>query len=480
MKFHLPRGWWKPWNWSTRTWLFAILAGIFVWPLATRWYYLSQIPDVVLPFDLEQVVDHDIPKELDAFTYYESAAEMLDRHSPEWFYPAMNDAMSENGSWDPRLIRWLVDNSNILAELETGSACEHFSRSRPNFLDYGSSLHGKLRMLTRLSTLAALRCSETGNFEEAWRWHRATLRLARHTEKRGAAIDWHTAYAIRAFDLDLIRSWVSHEELTADQIRIARNELMQTTADPIALSEIMKFEHRSLRSALEQFPSYAAPELDKLANSVELPPAATKWYAWANGQPELAIRLSRQLLVNNLDQIDKPLHLRRNMTRSRYPTLYALGPTQAKAVGQLTPAQPEHALDGFVGRHLVEARIFFLLGSYNFLPGSHKDVYFGMDESYRMANAVVSMTCVVMAAHEFHRSHGEFPARLEELVPHYINAVPFDPMSATGAPLRYRRDDQGRAKVWSVGLNGVDDDGDVDGDDPKDRGYQIFLKTGPK
>ena len=40
----------------------------------------------------------------------------------------------------------------------------------------------------------------------------------------------------------------------------------------------------------------------------------------------------------------------------------------------------------------------------------------------------------------------------------------------------------GNARVWTIGRDGVDDEGDIEEKDPKDRGYRIFYmdRAGPQ
>lgn len=66
------RWWWRPWNWSSRSWLIAILAGVLFAPFISRWILLGQIPDVMLPFDVEDVVHEGLPPDRNAFTKYAS------------------------------------------------------------------------------------------------------------------------------------------------------------------------------------------------------------------------------------------------------------------------------------------------------------------------------------------------------------------------------------------------------------------------
>ena len=56
-------------------------------------------------------------------------------------------------------------------------------------------------------------------------------------------------------------------------------------------------------------------------------------------------------------------------------------------------------------------------------------------------------------------AHGSYPETLAELVPTYIDKVPLDIVN--GDPLRYRRTDNGKFLLYSVGLDGKDDGGDL-------------------
>jgi hypothetical protein len=56
-------------------------------------------------------------------------------------------------------------------------------------------------------------------------------------------------------------------------------------------------------------------------------------------------------------------------------------------------------------------------------------------------------------------AQGKYPASLEELVPNWLKQVPTDLLAEGGAPLKYRREADGGFVLYSVGLNGVDDQG---------------------
>jgi hypothetical protein len=71
---------------------------------------------------------------------------------------------------------------------------------------------------------------------------------------------------------------------------------------------------------------------------------------------------------------------------------------------------------------------------------------------------------VAFALAAFRADHGRFPKQLSELAPKYLSKVPDDLFS--GEPLIYRPADDGYL-LYSVGINGQDDDGRWTDDDPK-------------
>jgi hypothetical protein len=77
-------------------------------------------------------------------------------------------------------------------------------------------------------------------------------------------------------------------------------------------------------------------------------------------------------------------------------------------------------------------------------------VYFEKDGQIRDA------TVVALALELWHRRHGSWPAKLDDLVPDLLPAVP--PDRVDGQPLRYLIRD-GRPILYSVGRNGLDDGG---------------------
>jgi hypothetical protein len=72
---------------------------------------------------------------------------------------------------------------------------------------------------------------------------------------------------------------------------------------------------------------------------------------------------------------------------------------------------------------------------------------------------VIQQTVIACALERYYRAHQQYPDKLQQLVPQYLSAVPRDVMD--GAPLRYRRENDGSYLLYSVGWNLVDDGGTV-------------------
>jgi hypothetical protein len=79
------------------------------------------------------------------------------------------------------------------------------------------------------------------------------------------------------------------------------------------------------------------------------------------------------------------------------------------------------------------------------------------ENGFLRGHARLRCALVALAAERYRRQDGAWPQSLAELVPHYLTAVPLDPVD--GEPLRYRRTDTG-AVIYSVGEDGHGDGGD--------------------
>jgi hypothetical protein len=68
------------------------------------------------------------------------------------------------------------------------------------------------------------------------------------------------------------------------------------------------------------------------------------------------------------------------------------------------------------------------------------------------------LTIAALAVERHRQKHGRLPAKLDDLVPAFVRAVPVDWMD--GNPLRYRVNADGTFTLWSIGEDLKDDGGD--------------------
>lgn len=78
-------------------------------------------------------------------------------------------------------------------------------------------------------------------------------------------------------------------------------------------------------------------------------------------------------------------------------------------------------------------------------------------EKFVQAEASVLSAVTGCALERYRLRHGSYPATLDLLVPDFLAQIPLDPINHQ--PLRYARTDDGLFRLWSVGLNGIDDGG---------------------
>lgn len=67
---------------------------------------------------------------------------------------------------------------------------------------------------------------------------------------------------------------------------------------------------------------------------------------------------------------------------------------------------------------------------------------------------------LLLACQFHHRLHGDWPAKVEDLVPNILAEPPTDPLGNSGELMRLKRDGDDLV-IYSVGLNGVDDSGNI-------------------
>jgi hypothetical protein len=84
---------------------------------------------------------------------------------------------------------------------------------------------------------------------------------------------------------------------------------------------------------------------------------------------------------------------------------------------------------------------------------------FGTIRGFAVAQANTDQAALACALEQYRLAHGQFPDKLEALMPQFISQLPKDAL--TGEPYKYRRADDGQFVLYSVGWNEKDDGGTV-------------------
>jgi len=83
----------------------------------------------------------------------------------------------------------------------------------------------------------------------------------------------------------------------------------------------------------------------------------------------------------------------------------------------------------------------------------------GSARRFAYGQTAVDLARVACALERYRLANNQFPETLEALAPKYLEKLPHDLI--TGQPLKYRRTDDGRFLLYSVGWNETDDEGQV-------------------
>lgn len=221
-----------------------------------------------------------------------------------------------------------------------------------------------------------------------------------------------------------------------------------------------------------------------------------------------AITSHEQLAAIPLDQLTPPNVLYRQMLHGeqRYGLSMYGGYNATDLIGSGPSPLPTRSIGSMVPWHSLVMRVFIfrpeayvsliehvseLSREPNYkVRGEIHSMYGGHATDDLMANILASSlahsleVCDVINAHEtclrvamamtdYRLDHGALPARLEDLTPTYLPAVPIDPFS--GQPIKLvNRDNEWR--VYSVGQDATDNGG-VDDDSSKHRDIVVRIKA---
>ena len=441
---------WNPFRWPAGIWALVLGITIFSLPFGIRGLKLAGIPAIRQPYDEAEFLTWDVPADADAFTEYRRASDLLERSladSNDRREPDSVTSVLERG-WtaaDESLIRWLDLNRETLEVWRLGTERDQGRSQSPDSLraDNPITVAQRQRQFARLALVEQSRCLETGKLDDARQWARAIQRAGAHTSCRASFVQGLIAVAMQNMAALGLQRWAERPEVTSEQLRAALTATRSDYSLYESRGNILKSEFRMLENTLAdgQWLEMVAP-LTGSGNSNTVN-KVQKFGYWVVGEPDLTIRLLRQLLANQLPEIDKPLAARRTKVGSGAAVLFDVDPAKPLLPGQLDPVSLDRAINGSMFYRMM-------------IPSIKRS-----EEVLRLQEARQATLEMLLAAQAYRRDHTEFPRDATQLVPQYLAAIPLDPNDPAGGAIRYRRTDVHHAVIWGVGEDGTDGDGDV-------------------
>jgi hypothetical protein len=315
-------------------------------------------------------------------------------------------------------------------------------------------------LASALTARAMLRAAE-GKFDQAWQDLLACHRLGRLVGRGATLIEALAGIAIDQIASNADLAYLESANLTSRQALDRLKDLqaqppMPPLADKVNLAERFMFldtvqlVRRRGIGMMEALsggpPKGASPEELKALARVDWAPAlrnGNRWFDRLAAALRLKARADREAALNKIEADLKALKKEAVEPANLAKLDLGKGPPDKRA-----------------GKAIGDVLIGLLM------PATRK-----VQSAYDRAEQVQRNLRVAFALAAYRADRGRYPAKLDELAPKYLAAVPGDLFS--GNALIYRPSEKGYL-VYSVGVNGKDEGGrwyddDPPGDDPRVR-----------
>lgn len=454
--------WWKPWNWSWAMWGFLTVLMLASIPFVLRSLYLSSVPDMPEPFDVAAFVGEEIPPAENAFTDYRLAVPMLPKSVAE---PQNYDDVYRDG-WqaaDEGMQAWMEAIRPALAVWRRGTEKQRALDQSPDKMTFATTLNEiqELRRFVRVALVDQMRCLHESDYDEAWKLARAAYRCGGHCTWRGVLIQSLVGIAVHASSTAGMQRWAEHPAVTSEQLRTALAHVRADYALYESESNTLRAEYLALRNTMsgKNWAQLSAPAVGGPLSDDLMPEAVMRGFMWVIGEPELTVRIARQIMVNQTREVDKSAADRSKKVGAGIAMLFDVGPNVTRLPGELDV----NSLDNGIRASLLSKLLLPAVKAY--------------DNAHLRFRARQAALEVMLAAQAYQRDKGEFPESLDQLVPQYLEEVPLDPTNRSGGRILYRRDSANSAVVWGVAEDGNDDGGVVESESGRPADVGFLLKV---
>jgi hypothetical protein len=370
---------------------------------------------------------------------------------------------------DPELADWLKQNEKPLALLlEATRRPEYYNPLVPKRTeDWSPGLYAAfLPTVQRCREVAAalvcramLRLAE-GNVDEAWQDLLACHRLGRLVARGAGLLELLVGIAIDMIANKADIAFLDYANLLSKQVLACLEDLRQLSPMPPVADKMDVGERFMVLDIIMLTARHGTPFLESMQEANSTPPKDSGFTSRlfsrsVNWDP--AFRHANRCIDRCVAA------LRITDRRACMQELAAVAEDEKALKHQAENAGLiENSLMGSAGRGETIGNVLVasLLPAYNKLqPAAER-----CEQSQRNLH-------VAFALAAYQHDHGRYPATLDELAPQYLDNIPDDLFS--GEPLIYRLEDKGYL-LYSVGVNGVDEDGRSYDDEP--RGDDISVR----
>ena len=271
---------------------------------------------------------------------------------------------------------------------------------------------GPMETCARLLALEALLEADEGQTELAARSVGSSLALACSLAEQPTLISLLVRIALDGMAIDDLEWALSKAPLT-DAGLAALARAVERAENPEGLTRALVGERCLGSSMIQMFPSAPGGPADTSPLCTLLVKASGLW--------DMEHTAYLRMMGESIAQSGKP-----------FPDRFAA--FQPEATGDREDELP--------GRHFVASMLALVID--------------GAAEEDANHTGLMRAARAGLAVERYRLARGELPARLDDLVPEYLDAVPTDPID--GKQLRYKKLDKGYV-VYSIGPDGTDDGG---------------------
>jgi hypothetical protein len=398
----------------------ALCAGAFaIWWLTS----LNGLPDLGEPFDVASFRAHNVPDDLNAFTFLRRADEAL---TPSPFNTAVS--WSQAG---PKLRKWVETNRQALDLFQRGA--DERDAAHPE----GMPMVNGTRV-TGLALLEGSKRQESGDTSGAWNCYRAVLRMTAHIRRRGSL---HQRFDVNTYWSGWLRqrlaTWAADPRTTIPELRGALEEVQKNEPRPEWDALALKGGYLEIMRSLEQPVSPMILqdigwEYTGRLDDMQLSPDMINYVDRARRillrEPERSRRVLRLLCANWLAHVETlEQRQRKPAVRASFSLLTSTNPIRKGTISVvLYPVNPRPAA---LARSLPPQELAGWLvttddAKLRILVANSFGWPWPPD---RRLDRLAHRELVIMLAEEiYHRERGSLPTSEKALVGTYLKSLPDD------------------------------------------------------